>query len=880
MHNFRKLAFGIIASLLTLTSCGGGISIEENSYSSSKTSGKPGLFSLVSPTLGENLESVPSFSWTKSDNADRYMIEIASSSSFITNNSAYVYYKQDYLTSTTCTITSSLSQKDTTYYWRVTAYSGNSSLLSNNVFNFFLKSPDYDEVDFSLGEPTDWSTHEQGAPVDLSIDTSNFFSNDEESLAVKFQKEDTKPIGWIVITRTIELDTYGTDAFYFRFYYSGDDATAYIRLIDNDGEFWKAKVELSNNCKQICILPFTSFTQTTALVTVNNHIFDYFHIKRVELVFEQTWGDGACLISDLKCIKKSNYENLFIDKLNFNDYPSADWKFENDYNFGYSTSEDGASYTLVYDTAANELNSVGMASKGYGFTKIYVKRFFDEGDTIKVSLKYSGSSAGKASLRIGEEDGDLWYFMVPYSSLSTEEFTTLYLPFESFASSYLGGNGRREFSFINMIQFGLTNMYGSGSLTYKDFEIVTKSETKDIETGPRSVEDDGLIESFDSYNNPAEPFYQWQLSTSNKDEYISLNTLQARGANNTYCGSFAYKADMIAATYTLPLDIKGTSFDGISLYLKDASVKSDKAAFDYLDEVSAICDIALTLNSGDIAYYRIEKLAKVWTLYEIPFSALSFQSGSGTIDSTSIASFSLAFSYVYYDEDGTADPTYMMANPVYADNIYLIKDAPDAFKATTMEKSVAVDELDSTKATIETAESYSSSSEALGVWEYGNDNKSNNLELSNNVSKEGGSHSLKLNYESFTSASYALPITINASSILAFKCKGLDIDILGDEKATVYINLYLMVNGSTYQVRHNIEKGELASVWTRYKIGFGTFDDYASPSTAVVSASNIVNLYKITIGIVNSDYSASAIYVDNIKLDNAITRDTQNAEAI
>lgn len=880
MPKLRKLAFGFIASLLTLASCGGGTSIEENSYSSSKTTAKPGLFSLVTPTLGESLESVPSFSWTKSENADRYMIEIASSSSFISNNPAYVYYKQDYLTATTCTITSSLSQKDTTYYWRVTAYSGNSSLLSNNVFNFFLKSPDYDEVDFSLGEPTDWSIHEQGAPVDLSIDTSNFFANEKESLAVKFKKEDTKPIGWIVITRTIELDTYGTDAFFFRFYYSGDDATAYIRLIDNDGEFWKAKVELSNNCKQICILPFTSFVQTTALVTVNNHVFDYFHIKRVELVYEQTWGDGVCLISDLKCIKKANYSNLFIDKLNFNDYPTADWKFENGYNFGCAIGDEGASYTLVYDTAANELNTVGMASKGYGFTKIYVKRFFDEGDTIKISLKYSGSSAGKASLRIGEEDGDLWYFMVPYSSLGTDEFTTLYLPFESFASSYLGGNGRKEFSFINMIQFGLTNMYGTGSLTYKDFEIVTKDDVTEIETGPRNVGEDGLIESFDSYNNPAEPFYQWQLSTSNKDEYISLNTLQARGANNVYCGSFAYKADMIAATYTLPLSISGTSFNGISLNLKDASVKSDKSSFDYLNDVSAICDIAFTLNSGAIAYYRIDKLAKVWTLYEIPFSAFSFQSGSGTVDSTSIVSVSLALSYVYYDEDGTSDPTYMMANPVYVDNIFLVKDAPDGFTSFMLEKSVSVDESDSTKASIENAEQYSSSSDALGVWGYGNDNVDNNLELSDNVSTEGGAHSLKMNYKSYTSVSYALPITIDSSSILAFKAKGLDIDILGDGKATIYINLYLMVNGSIHQVRHNIEKDELSTVWTRYKIGFGAFNDYVSPSTAVVSASNIINLYQITIGIVNSDYSSSTIYVDNIKLDNAITRTTESIEAI
>ena len=99
-----------------------------------------------------------------------------------------------------------------------------------------------------------------------------------------------------------------------------------------------------------------------------------------------------------------------------------------------------------------------MASKGYGFAKIYVNKFFDTGDMVKMDVKYSGTSSGNLSFRLQEEDGDYWYYLQSFSSLSTEDYTTLYIPFEAFGATYLGGNGRREFSFILQLQFGLTNM--------------------------------------------------------------------------------------------------------------------------------------------------------------------------------------------------------------------------------------------------------------------------------------------------------------------------------------------------------------------------------------------------------------------------------------
>ncbi|MFA6619994.1 MAG: hypothetical protein WCS90_02555, partial [Bacilli bacterium] len=116
-----KKIWAFFLSLLvafSLAGCGGGSSAGDNSFSISTPSGTPGMFSLVSPTLGVTLEEVPSFSWSASENASYYTLEIASSETFITNNDAYVYYKHDYIASTSYAISASLSQKNVTYYWK------------------------------------------------------------------------------------------------------------------------------------------------------------------------------------------------------------------------------------------------------------------------------------------------------------------------------------------------------------------------------------------------------------------------------------------------------------------------------------------------------------------------------------------------------------------------------------------------------------------------------------------------------------------------------------------------------------------------------------------------------------------------------------------
>jgi hypothetical protein len=881
-----KKAFLYLAALLMilpLTSCDGGTetSYEDNSFTQTVDSGNLGFFSLVSPASAAVLDEVPEFSWTASENASYYTLEVASTPNFISNDISVVYYKRDYISTNSAVLSVNLAQRNLTYYWKVTAHVGGKTLTSNNTFTFFLKSVDYDEVVFPIGDTSDWSIHTEGNPMTLSIDNSNFFGNDESSLVQKFEKEQTKQIGWSVVTRTIEKDTYGTDSIFLRFFYSGDDASAYFRVIDNDGEFWRHEIQLSNNSKQTCILPFAEFSQNTQLVTVNNRVFDYFHIKYMELVFERTWGDGVCLVSEVKAVKRSNYSHLYLDKLNFNDYPTETWTWENSYNFGFDISQDGSAYTLKYDSAPNELNAVGFNSKGYAFAKFPVNRFFDTGDMIKVDVKYSGAPGGNACFRIREEDGDFWYYLQPYSTLSTEEFTTIYVPFEAFTASYINGNGKREMSWIMQLQFGVTAMYSSGTLTYKDFEVVSGSEETAIETGPREVGPDGVIENFDTYTNGAQPFYQWNVSKNNKDEFISLDSLKKIGLNNVYAGKMTYKSDMEAAQYSLPLDVTTEGVDALSLWLKDASVKNPNAVFDYLGEISAECYIALTLDTGELYYYAIPAVARLWSEYVIPYAAFTISPtsvGTEPLTAANIVQFGISFSYSYKTAAGVPQPVYSQNNPVFIDNIKFVDTQSAVAVITAKERAITADAGNSSVATIENAESYNSSEDVLGIWSYGNENPSNNLQLSNDVSSLGQNNSLAMNYESYTSVSYAMPTTMDVSIGEVMKPKGLVLDIKGDGKATIYVNIYMLVGSSSSQVRKNIIYP--AAAWTKYEIGFDQFVDYQNPSSAVVTASTVNYVYKITFGIVNSDYSQSVIYIDNLRLSNAITRSTYAATPI
>ena len=217
-------------------------SYNTGSIAQARRSGEIGDFALSGPENGFITEGNFTFTWQEASNADFYQIEIASTQSFISDDEDEVYVKESNLADNLYLLNFSLPKKDIDYYWRVTAVNKNHTKKGNEVRKFFYKAADEGELEIEIEDPQDWVLHKEGSYADITVDRTNFFNNNKNSLVITFDKEHTcqgipKSDGWIVVTKTEDRQLYGTDAFYFNFYYSGQDATVLVRVLDYDGEY-------------------------------------------------------------------------------------------------------------------------------------------------------------------------------------------------------------------------------------------------------------------------------------------------------------------------------------------------------------------------------------------------------------------------------------------------------------------------------------------------------------------------------------------------------------------------------------------------------------------------------------------------------------------
>lgn len=845
--------------------------LDENTYTPEKNKGQLGEFHLVNPSDGIETIEVPIFSWTASENAESYTLEICENENFISNVDYIVYYKLDNITSTTFKIQSELANKNTLYYWKVTSHNSNTpTMTSSETFSFFLKAEEKEEVKFDLGDADDWILHPVGSYADVAIDNSNFFGNNEPALAITFKKEDTNrgiptSDGWIIVTKTVEKSLYGTDALYLNVYYAGHDASLLIRVVDKDNEYWFANVQISNNAKQQVILKFSDFQQRFNDVPVANRHFDYERIKYMEVVFERTFGDGACLISGVKAIKFDNYKNMFIDKVHFNEYEDSAWTNEN-YKFGRTIN--GDELTLAYANTPMYGNEAKI--NGYGFAKLTTNRFFDTGDAIHLQVKYEGGKGNNIILRVYEEDQDRWMFRMPYNSLVEGVYSDILIPFKAFSKSQFEGDGKRQFSFILNLQFGVEGQYSSGSISFKDVEVVS---LKDYATeDERIVGEDGIIDNFENYTNSTDLYLIWDTTTENKDEFMALNTeKKPTSAGNTQCAQFEYKADMEAAAYMLPLKVtSSTSYSAFSIMLKDAGAQGCPTKM----------DIYVQLVNGEKYVYTFESLSPYWFEYTIPFSSFTLTNPkdvNGTpseIMNGNIVGLGIALQYFNVKPDGSGKPLYTDGNIVYLDEIKLTT-------ATTYSEVAreTVIEMKDGKAMIEDAESFESTDDLLNKWIINSANGYESMSLSNDVSSQGGNHSIAMQYQANSaSVSYAMLTTISSSTT----CKGLKVSIKGDNYATVYINVYVKVNGNLSQYRATLTK--VSDEWTEYAIGWSLFSDVNNPTITGFTSNSVPSISKITFGIVDWDAShgnsRSEIKVDNMYFDASLSYSTNTATKI
>ena len=467
----KKLRFlSLLLMPLLLVGCNQKENFDSHTVEVTRSTGEIGSFNLLTPHNGFSTSDGFKFTWEVAENADYYALEIANTENFL-NDPDEVYVKENNLSFSEFDLTYALPKKDINYYWRVTAINKDHKKLSNSVGYFFYESKNVGELEIEIEDAEDWELHKEGSYADITIDRNNFFGNQKNSLCIKFDKEHTcqgvpKSDGWIVITKTEDRELYGTDSFYFNFFYSGQDATVLVRVLDYDGEYWHKQVQISKNAKQTVIVKYEDFELRTAGTNIYNRRFDWEHIRYFEVVFERTFGDGVCLFSDIKAVKYDSYKHLFMEKMDFNRDDIDQWKSEY-LEFEKTVSEDGSELTIAY----NPQSGFG----GWAVQYINLYKFFASGDAIRMKVKYTGTNPNSTFyFRIYEEDGDTWQYKTPFSYLTQGEYKELLLPLKSFQrlEGGMNGDGAKQFSFIKYFTIGISNNYSAGSISLKDLEIV------------------------------------------------------------------------------------------------------------------------------------------------------------------------------------------------------------------------------------------------------------------------------------------------------------------------------------------------------------------------------------------------------------------------
>ncbi len=852
-------AMALIGALCFLAACGKGKDREgltEYQVTFEKRIGAIGEINLLSPTDGESVYSLPTFLWNAADNADTYEFEICSSENFSQQDDK-IYVKKTGITEPRYQLFSGIKEKNADYFWRVTAVNGDTRKKSDT--GVFYLAADEKEILFDVNYADEWTVHEQGSNATVSVDNGDFFGNGKNSLVVSFVEEDTKQgipssDGWIVVTRSQETEMYGVDAFYFNFYYSGDDADAYLRVVDEDNEYWHARIKLAHNAKQTVIIKFDAFElRTKGGTTIANQVFDYNYIKYVELVFEKSFGDGVAMISDLRAIKYDDYRYLFVDKFDFDELSGN--IIHDNYNFGTSVGENGSSFTYSFSGSANELNPSGI--NGYGFVKFPVEKLLVNGDAFRFKVNHEGGgSSGNLLIRLIEEDGDRWSYAHKLSALSGDYIV---VPYMAFTLSEYKGDGSRQFYYLKQLQLGVQNVYATGSITLSDF-AVTNLEDEIADLYISNVDDNGVIDDFNGYNSNVEMYYKWMLSESNKDEAMAIEKSFAFGAANT-CVKLGYKADMGQAMYATKFDSPDKAYTAVSLWAMDASVKHDDAAFNYLEEVNAEMIVSLFVATGEEYYAKVDTLAKYWADYTLAFSDFELAEGYfGQITplaAENIVAVKIGLQYYYYAANGTPHPVYTSGNVVYVDNVRFTFD--EESEVTDLTHKLAPSEENDKICIVEDFDGVTEETLAF-KGEKGYDYE--NLYLSD-VTASGEGQSLAMQYKgNSNSVAYAFNFVVDKS----VSANAVKLLLKGDGKATVYVNIFMTYSGVRFKYRATLTN--VSADWKVYTIGFEKFSKIEGTGNIVLSSGKVQFIDEITFGIVNTaDEEISEVYLDKITFD-------------
>ena len=875
----KKILLPLLLAGLILAGC----SHAKSEYH--EKSGDLTSFQLLTPNNESRCSGTISFTWEEVPNATSYSIEISWREDFY-NDPNQVYLKESNIAQPKYDLTYSLPKKDINYWWRVTAENKDHFKISNTR-HFFYESVKSPEIPIVIDDVDDWKVHEEGSQAELSIDRTNFFGNGQPSLVISFDMEHTKQDipssdGWMVITKAEDRELYGTDAFLFDFYYSGHDATILMRVLDDDGEYWHNEVKVSRNSKQTVVMKYTDFSLRTAGTNIFNREFDWQRIHYFEIVFERTFGDGVCVVSNIRAVNYEDYRWMFMDKMDFRGYDESLWTYEN-YNFNRVISDDGNELTINY---GGEYGSF----PGYGFQNIPVYKILATGDALRMQVKISGGSVGSTFFfRVTEQDVDRWQFKTPFTYFERDVYKELVIPLKSLRrpdNGSMNGDGAKQFFYILRFNFGLNECYSSGSISIKDLEVITIKD--DVEPNNiRTVQSDGVIEDFNNYDLYTQMYYYWEQSSENVDEAMKLDTLHRIGGyRNTYCAEFDYKADMMMATYQLYMDASAcVNQNAFQVWFKDGTQKDPKPKYDHLpsDKVAPTVIIQLTMDSGEWYRYTIDCLLKEWNVYTISFDDFELDEGSKHVgpakplDVKHIVHMGFGFQYFYYDKDGKPDPSYAIANPVYLDEIKFVE--ADATKVEEISYVIAPDPTDNKLIHIDDFESLdlTDPDSVFDSWQYAKEHEANLMTPSNDVSSQGGEKSLLMQYQGTTSISYERSTPFTA----ACSARGFAIDIKWDGQATVYINLNYHSTGTSAKYRATLNASDFTSGAGWYHVELGLNKFAIQSGSGSLSKGDIKNIETISFGLVGpASAEPSQVYIDNMMFSDYLTYTTKNVTVI
>ena len=866
-----KTAIVICLIVLLTFGCGlviyGGVAdatISEVEIGTTGQSGAIGDFSAVTPVDGAVLTAIPVFTWTSAENADTYSLEIASSDEFDVADEYYLV--KSGIVSTTYNLTAEL-KKDKRYYWRVTAKNGNDTkVITGESLSFYYQATLYDEIPISVGYADEWKVHEVGSKATVTLDHSGFFADKtnaedmaakKDSLRISFDSEDTQrgekyveSNGWVVVTRSLEAEFYGTDAFYFNFYYSGNDAAAYFRLIDEDNEYWYAPIKLAVNAKQTIIMRLEDFTLRTKGTPVMNETFDYHYLKSMEIVFERVDGDGVAYFGNLKAIKYANYGDMVIDTVDFNKYKNSIVNDSVYFTFTNTVSEEGDSLTYAFTTNSG----VAESKRGYGFVKMGVNKILASSDAFSFNVDLSGISTDAFNflLRVVEEDNDVWTYKILAKDIPADG--NLLVPFAAFLLSEFKGDGIRQFYFVKQFQFGLNNCYQGGAIKVSDLKAVLLAD-KVESLYKTTVSTEGLIEGFEDYGSAVDVYYKWETTTANKDEQIALYSEPTLGRDN-HAAKLYYKTDLSDAAYKISFD-SVDNYSAIEIFAKDCSDGTYKATM----------TVYLFGGPNEMYSYELKKLDKEWMSYTIPISEFVLTEGSfGSqhISCENITGVALAFKYSFIV-------------PQYASGSYVCVDNIRFANATEYEKKEVAGKIKMTSTNKAVINNFDSDEEFV-VWEKKQDAPFSQSEVATNTAAtinetetaSATGRSLQLTYKTQMVAPYCAYLVVD-SNVTA---KGLTFLLKGDNRENTYIEVIIYVNNKAYKKRVDIVSG-----WNYYSIGFSEFK--YNNTTEGVSASDVSSITQIAMYIKNytGNYIASSLYMDEIYFDNSITTATNSVTA-